>query len=258
MAEIKFIGTGSGKTSLSRFHSSFLISSSNYNLLVDAGDGVSKALLSQGIDFTKIDGVLFSHFHPDHYTGFAALIVQMKMYNRKDQLDIFLNSELVDVIKNFLINSYLFPERMEFSISYSQFNAKNQFKINDEINVLPRQNTHLEPISKLSKYKRQSFSCSSFLIKVDDKLIHYTGDIGDKNDLLLFNDYKPDILITEITHIKLSNIIDSLNEDHLPEKIIFTHISDEDEERIEKFLTGLSDNLRKRFAIAWDGLKISI
>jgi hypothetical protein len=49
-----------------------------------------------------------------------------------------------------------------------------------------------------------------------------------------------------------------LNEDHLPEKIIFTHISDEDEERIEKFLTGLSDNLRKRFAIAWDGLKISI
>ena len=151
MAEIKFIGTGSGKTSLSRFHSSFIISTSTYNLLVDAGDGVSKVLLSQGIDYTNIDGVLFTHFHPDHYTGFAALIVQMKMYNRKNKLDVFVNSELAGVIKQFLINSYLFPERMEFSISYHEFNSDEQFNIDDEINVLPRQNSHLQPISKLRR-----------------------------------------------------------------------------------------------------------
>ena len=69
MAELKFIGTGSGKTSLNRFHSSFFIKTSNYNLLIDAGDGESKALLSQGIDFNTIDGILFTHLHPDHYTG---------------------------------------------------------------------------------------------------------------------------------------------------------------------------------------------
>ncbi|UCH66826.1 MAG: MBL fold metallo-hydrolase [Ignavibacterium sp.] len=258
MAEIIFIGTGSGKTSLSRFHSSFLISTSRYNLLVDAGDGVSKALLSQGIDCTKIDGILFTHLHPDHYTGIAALIVQMKMYNRKDQLDIFVNSELVDVIKNFLINSYLFPERMEFSISYNQLNDNNQFKINDEINVLPRQNTHLTPISELPEYKRHSFSCSSFLLGVEDKHIHYTGDIGNKDDLLLFREFNPDFLITEITHINLSDILDSLDEDNLAEKIFFTHISDEDGERIEEFLTCLPDNLVKKFVIAQDGLKIPI
>ncbi len=258
MAEIRFIGTGSGKTSLSRFHSSFIISTLRYNLLVDAGDGVSKALLSQGIDFTKIDGVLFTHFHPDHFTGFAALIVQMKMYNRKKQLDVFVNSKLVKAINDLLINSYLFPERMEFLISYHQFNDNNMFNINDEINVLPRQNSHLKPIPELPKYKKKSFSCSSFLFNADSKQIHYTGDIGDKDDLLLFNDFNPDILITEITHIKLSDILDSLNQNNLSEKIVFTHISDEDDERIENFLSDLPDKLSKKFVIAQDGLKITI
>jgi ribonuclease Z len=258
MAEIKFIGTGSGKTSLSRFHSSFLISTSRYNLLVDAGDGVSKALLTQGIDFTKIDGILFTHFHPDHYTGFAALIVQMKMYNRKNQLDVFVNSELVEVLKQLLINSYLFPERMEFEISYHQFNNNTQFKINDDINFLPRQNSHLKYISKIPEYKNQSFACSSFLFSVGDKEIHYTGDIGDKNDLLLFNEFKPDNLISEITHIKLSDILESLDNNHLPEKILFTHISDDDDERIGEFLTELPEKLRKKIIIAQDGLTIPI
>jgi ribonuclease Z len=258
MAELKFIGTGSGKTSLNRFHSSFLISTSNYNLLVDAGDGISKALLSQEIDYTKINGVLFTHLHPDHYTGFAALIVQMKMHNRKAQLDVFVNSELVGAIKELLINSYLFPERMEFSISYHEFNNNDQFKIDNEINLLPRQNSHLQPISKLPEYKRQSFSCSSFLFSVDDKQIHYTGDIGDRNDLSLFKELKPDFLISEITHIKLNDILDAFDENHPPQKIIFTHISDDDDERIEKFLTDLPDKLRKRFIIAQDGLKITI
>jgi ribonuclease BN (tRNA processing enzyme) len=258
MAELKFIGTGSGKTSLSRFHSSFLITTTRYNILVDAGDGVAKALLSQGIDFTSVDGILFTHLHPDHYTGFAALIVQMKMYNRKDQLDIFVNSELVDVIKNFLINSYLFPERMGFSISYHPFNNNNQHQINDEINFIPRQNSHLISVSKLPKYTQQSFACSSILFCVGDKHIHYTGDIGEKNDLLLFKEFNPDFLVSEITHIKLNDILDALGENPLPEKIIFTHISDDDDERIEKFLADLPVNLKKELIFAKDGLKIPI
>ncbi|MEO8398834.1 MAG: MBL fold metallo-hydrolase, partial [Ignavibacteriaceae bacterium] len=76
-AKIKFIGTGSGKTSLKRFHSSFLILNESYNLLVDTGDGISKALLLQNINYNSIDGILISHLHPDHYTGLPLLLVQM-------------------------------------------------------------------------------------------------------------------------------------------------------------------------------------
>ncbi|MBT8387467.1 MAG: MBL fold metallo-hydrolase, partial [Ignavibacteria bacterium] len=129
--EITFIGTGSGKASLNREHSSFLISSKKFNLLVDAGDGISKACLKANLDFNSINGIIFSHLHPDHYTGLAALIVQMKMYKRTEPLTIVVHEELINVIENYLINSYLFPERLGFKINYEPFAIKKSFSISD-------------------------------------------------------------------------------------------------------------------------------
>ena len=182
----------------------------------------------------------------------------MKMFNREEQLDIFVNAGLIGVIEKFLINSYLFPERLGFSISYYQFNNNELFEINDEISFLPQQNSHLKSVSELEKYKHQSFACSSVLFLVDNQNIHYTGDIGNKNDLLLFQDFKPDVLISEITHIKLNDILDAYDENNLPEKIIFTHVSDDDEKRMDKFRSDLADELRDKFIIAEDGLKITL
>jgi len=258
MAELIFIGTSSGKTSLNRFHSSFLISTSNYNLLIDAGDGISKALLAQQISYDIIDGILFSHFHPDHYTGLAALIVQMKMIERKKTLDVFIHSELVNVIRNFLIQSYLFPDRMGFEIKYHRFKNNVKFIINDDISFIPRQNSHLDSVSKLDEYKSQSFSSSSFLLNVDDKIVHYTSDVGEKKDLLLFRDNKIDCLISEITHINAEDIINSADKNKFRGQIILTHINDDDLNSLQEYILELPASLKKRILIASDGLKIKL
>ena len=258
MAELIFIGTSSGKTSLNRFHSSFLISTSNYNLLIDTGDGISKALLTQQVSYDVIDGILFSHLHPDHYTGLAALIVQMKMIERKKTLDVFINSELTDVIRNFIIQSYLFPERIDFAIKYHPLTDNVKFKINDDISFIPRQNSHLSSVSKLDDYESQSFSSSSFLLSVDDKNIHYTSDVGEKNDLQLFKDKTIDCLISEVTHINLEDIITAFDKSDLPEQIILTHISDDDLISLQKFILELSESLKEKIIIASDGLKIKL
>jgi ribonuclease Z len=258
MAELIFIGTSSGKTSLNRFHSSFLISSSNYNLLIDAGDGVSKALLMQQVSYDLIDGILFSHLHPDHYTGLAALIVQMKMIERKKTLDVFIHSELADVIWNFLIQSYLFPDRIGFEIKYHRFTENAKFKINDDISFIPRQNSHLDSVSKLDDHKSRSYSSSSFLLSVDDNNIHYTSDVGEKNDLLLFRDNKIDCLISEVTHVNLEDIITAADKSHLQGQIILTHIDDDDVISIQKFILKLPSRLKKKIIIASDGLKIKL
>ena len=258
MAELIFIGTSSGKTSLSRFHSSFLISTSSYNLLIDAGDGISKALLTQQVSYDEIDGILFSHLHPDHFTGLAALIVQMKMIERKKTLDVFINSELAGVIRNFLIQSYLFPERIGFAIEYHPLTDNVKFKINDDISFIPKQNSHLNSVSKLGNYKSRSFSSSSFLLSVDDKNIHYTSDIGEKNDLQLFRDKTIDCLISEVTHIKPEDIITSFDKGDLPAQIILTHISDDVLIPLQKFISELPEYLKKSIIIASDGLKIKL
>lgn len=256
MAELVFIGTGSGKVSLNRFHSSFLISTSRYNLLIDAGDGISKALLTGEINFSSIDGILITHLHPDHYTGLATLIVQMKMCERKKHLDIFINTDLANVIQKFIINSYLFPERMGFTINYKSYINDELFKVNNEISFIPRQNSHLAPVSGLEKYKLQSFSCSSFLLNIENIRIHYTGDIGSKDDLLLFSDYTIDYLISEVTHIHPNDILNSYPNDALPQKIILTHITDEDINNLKEFIVNLQVDTKEKYILAFDGLKI--
>ena len=105
--KIKFLGTGSGKTSLNRYHSSLLISSSKYNLLVDCGDGISKAILAQNIDFNSINSVLISHFHSDHFSGLPSLITQMKLSSRKNELKIFVHSSEKDFLEDFIFHSYI-------------------------------------------------------------------------------------------------------------------------------------------------------
>jgi len=258
MAELIFIGTSSGKTSVNRFHSSFLILTSNYNLLIDAGDGISKALLTQQVSYDVIDGILFSHLHPDHYTGLATLIVQMKMIERKKTLDVFINSELADVIRNFLIQSYLFPEKIGFAIEYHPLTDNVKFKINDDISFIPRQNSHLSSVSKLEDYKSRSFSSNSFLLRVDDKNIHYTSDVGEKDDLQLFKDKTIDCLISEVTHINPEDIITTFDKSVLPGQIIFTHISDDDLISLQKFILELPESFKKKIIIASDGLKVKL
>ncbi|RKY97883.1 MAG: hypothetical protein DRQ13_04135 [Ignavibacteriae bacterium] len=255
--EITFIGTGSGKASLKREHSSILISSKKFNLLIDAGDGISKAFLKSGIDFNSVDGIIFSHLHPDHYTGLAALIVQMKMYNRTEPLTIFVHEELLNVIKNFIINSYLFPERLGFKINYQPFAIKKLFSINEEVEVLADQNSHLTELTEYKNYSNISFACLSFLFKVGEKRIHYTGDIGGKDDLYLFKDMKTGILITETTHISFNEIFHAAEKNN-PSKIILTHITEDDESKLNFDLEQLPEELKKKTIIATDGLKIKL
>ena len=255
--EITFIGTGSGKATLKREHSSFLISSKTFNLLVDAGDGISKAFLKAGIDFNSVNGIILTHLHPDHYTGLAALIVQMKMYKRTEPLTIFVHEELKNVIQNFLINSYLFPERLGFKINYEPFTIKETFSINDEIEIFADKNSHLTELTEYENYSNINFTCLSFLIKVGEKRIHYTGDVGRKEDLYLFRDMKTDIFITETTHILLEEILIAAEKIN-PSKIILTHITDEDEEKLNFDLKQLPEDVRKETIIATDGLKIKL
>jgi ribonuclease BN (tRNA processing enzyme) len=255
--ELKFIGTGSGKTSLKRYHSSFLISTDGYNLLVDSGDGVSRALLHQKIPFNSIDGILFSHLHPDHYSGFPVLIVQMKMNEREAPLDVFSHESYTDFIKELLYRSYIFEEKLGFKIDYKSFKDKELVEIDAGFSFTSRQNNHLAPNKQFIKKDQLSFSSSSFLIRVKGKNIFYTGDIGTKDDIYLFRDKKIDLMISEITHISEEELLEALrNLD--PPKFYITHLSDEDEKKVAnlKYLLPLKE--RKRVIQAFDGLEVKL
>ncbi|MBT8387525.1 MAG: MBL fold metallo-hydrolase, partial [Ignavibacteria bacterium] len=191
------------------------------------------------------------------YTGLAALIVQMKMCKRNETLTIFVHEELVNVINDFLINSFLFPERLGFKINYEPFTIKKSFLINDEIEFLADQNSHLTELTEHENYSNISFTSLSFLFKVEGKRIHYTGDVGGEEDLYIFKDIKTDVFITETTHISLEEILIAVEKIN-PSKLLLTHITEEDESKLNFDLNQLPEEVRKNTIIATDGLKIKL
>ncbi|MCF8259889.1 MAG: MBL fold metallo-hydrolase [Melioribacteraceae bacterium] len=250
--QIKFIGTGSGKTSLKRFHSSILIKTENNNLLIDCGDSTSKALKSAGVQFQEINTILFSHFHADHFAGIASLITQMKLEERFNPLTIYTPPGLKPKLTSFLNSTYMFREILDFELTILEFQFENRFDITDAFGVLPHRNSHIENKHKLKGYG-DVFNSASFLFNLSGKNIFYTADIGSTADLDLIPD-QTDILIIETTHIPLQKI-QELTTQKQNVKIILTHISDEDEDSIENLC---EEDQSGNLIIAYDELTIPI
>lgn len=256
MSKLQFIGTGSGKTSLKRNHSSILISSNDYNLLIDAGEGISKALLSQNINYNSIDSILFTHYHADHFSGITSLITQMKLSERKNDLTIFTHNNLIETLKNFLNSCYLFDEKLGFDFKIMGFNEEEKIIINDEINFTARKNSHIKQTEVLKNYNHINFISCSFYFLIGNKKIIYTSDIGSAEDLYLFKAIPADYFITETTHVTLEEIYKAY-QIQKPKRLLLTHIDDESEFKISQFISKLNSTEQEKIICTFDEFTVT-
>jgi len=253
--EIIFIGTGSGKTSLTRFHSSILVTAQNHSLLIDSGDGISKALLNANVNFNKIDTIIITHNHSDHYSGLAGLITQMKLNGRTNGLKIFTYTSLQKSLTDFLNSCYLFEEKLGFPLSIKGYYFADKVSIGENFKFYAKQNSHLNSSNAPSYADKDLFVSSSLLLDVEGVKIIYTSDLGSADDLYLFKIDSADYIITESTHISLQDILKMID-DFTGKKIILTHIDVDNEEMIYNWLKQLSISIRKKIVIAEDRLII--
>jgi len=251
--QITFIGTGSGKTSLKRYHSAIVIDCDDHLLLVDAGDGVSRALLNQNIDPLHIDSILISHFHADHVGGITSLVNQMKILNREKPLTVYLHNNLSDAFFAMLNINYIFSEKLNFNLKVNTFNSDDEIVITDKINFTSKQNSHLTNKHDIKYMPESAFVSSGFLIQLDDHKIVYTSDIGILEDIYLFPDIKIDLLITETTHVANEAIFDAIR-DLKPERAYLTHIDGTNETALVDLI---SSHKSSNIFLAYDGLKIT-
>jgi ribonuclease BN (tRNA processing enzyme) len=251
-SKIIFVGTASGKTSAKRNHSSFLIKTSNHNLLVDAGDGIAKALLQQEIKFTDIDSILFTHYHADHFTGIAALITQMKLVGRKNPLILFTHKNLVSSLESLLNSVYMFKNTLGFELDIIGFDFDKDISVNNSLSFTAKRNSHIVQKENLRKYPKKNFVSSSILFRIGNKNLFYTSDISSEKDLYLFSKEKLDFVISEAAHIKLEDLLSFYRETN-PGKLFLTHYDDSAETNLKKWHKQLKPIDRKKIIISTDG-----
>ncbi len=252
---LQFIGTASAIAESGRFHSSFILNENGKIALFDCGDGISSALAKFKVSALNINSIIISHFHADHIAGLPLLITQMKILERKDKLKIFVHSSQVETLKVMLEIFYHFTDKLKFQLNIIPYYFDEEFSPFGEIKILPRQNKHVSGKYAHGNNGIISFVSASFLISDKRTSIYFTADISEPDELNIFEDKAPSILITEASHISIEQICRD-NYYEMYNQVFITHYSSGLKEaiinKIKKAQVG------NKIILAVDGMEVTV
>jgi phosphoribosyl 1,2-cyclic phosphate phosphodiesterase len=250
--KISFLGTGTSqgipvigcthKVCLSddpkdkRLRSSVLIEWDDHRYVIDCGPDFRQQMLKAHV--SKLDGILFTHFHADHTAG---LDDTRPFTNRYGSLPIYAQKEVIQNLKkrfDYIFESenkyYGAPDLQVNTIENKEFNLKGT-------PVLPIEIEH-------GKLKIFGFRLFNFAYITDAKKIS-SSEIQKlkKLDILVINALR---IEPHPTHFNLQEALDLIKELN-PKKAYLTHIS----HRLG-FHKAISKSLPENIFLAYDGLEI--
>src|SRR5205809_2869907 len=82
---VTIVGSGDAFGSGGRFNTCFFVETAKGTLLVDCGASSLVALNARGLDHGKVDGIILSHLHGDHFGGLPFLLLDAQFLNRRDR-----------------------------------------------------------------------------------------------------------------------------------------------------------------------------
>ena len=103
MLEFCTLGTGGTLPVPERALSSLYVRSSGRALLIDCGEGTQVGIRRLGWGFRCLDGLLLTHFHGDHCTGVAGLLLSLEKAGRDEPFHIWGPKGLKRVIEGLCV-----------------------------------------------------------------------------------------------------------------------------------------------------------
>ncbi len=256
--EITFLGTSSGKTELDRFYTNLLLKESEFELLIDCGDGLSKQLINKGFSLKEsLDVLIITHFHADHLGGLPTLLTQMKLLKRTKPFKLYVYDSSIKLITNLLNTFLLFTENFPFPLIIEGIRENEEIKITEHLSFIAKINSHVNSKKYITYYGEEvsPVSLSLLFTNYETKFL-YTGDLGIPEDLFLFNHNNLKYLIAEAAHIEINEFVKLLeNKENL--KLILTHY---EINKLKEFFDNSKINNffnENRIIIAKDSFKLS-
>ena len=153
--ELQILGSNSAAFAHNRHHTSQLLRVQDKYFLIDCGEGTQLLIKKNKIKLSRINNILISHLHGDHYYGLMGLISTLHLYGRQTDLTIYGPPGLADIIT--------------LQLKYSQTRLSYDIKFNEWV---PEQSLVIYEDTKLSITTiplEHRIPCSGFLFREKPK-----------------------------------------------------------------------------------------
>ncbi len=123
---ITVLGSQGAIPKLGKYSSSLLLNISNSYILIDCCEGVQFQLRKNKIKLSKIDIILISHAHGDHYFGLIGLISTLSLIKRKNKLKVFCPTSVLKIIQAHIKFSKM---SLNYELDLISLNSQNEKNI---------------------------------------------------------------------------------------------------------------------------------
>ncbi len=96
--KVTILGSGAALPTSTRNPTSQYIECNGRRILIDCGEGTQVQLRRFGVKYQRIEHILISHLHGDHYFGLVGLLSSMHLLGRKKSIEIYAVEELKEIV----------------------------------------------------------------------------------------------------------------------------------------------------------------
>lgn len=96
---VTILGSGSAVPTSRRGLTAQFVSCSSRHILIDCGEGTQMQIRKFGIKFQRIEHVLISHLHGDHYFGLVGLLSTMHLMGRTKSIQVYGPKGLKEIVE---------------------------------------------------------------------------------------------------------------------------------------------------------------
>lgn len=121
--ELQILGSNSAAFAHNRHHTSQLLRVQNKYFLIDCGEGTQLLIKKYKIKLSRINHIMISHLHGDHYYGLMGLISTLHLYGRTEPLALFGPPGLREIISLQLKYS---TTRLSYDIDFKEWTPETE------------------------------------------------------------------------------------------------------------------------------------
>jgi len=229
--DVRFLGCGDAFGSGGRFNTCFMVTAADTRFLIDCGASSMIAINRFGVDPNRIDSILLTHLHGDHFGGLPFFLLHSDHVGKRDKPLLVAGPQTTGERLTAAMEA-LFPgsstKKRRFELRIEEYELEKEWR-SGAVSVVPYRANH---------HSGDGPSCA-LRVTCDGKTVTYSGD-GAWSEGLLKAAKGADLFIAEAYyfdktvggHMDLRTLVANLEEIGA-KRLVLTHMSDDMLERLD-------------------------